>query len=319
MSEEKTPGDTPQPTGDTPQPTGETSQDRAQTPRPPLLRRTVERFKPRLVYAWQGVHTYSGTCKNCIESTFFLLAIAWALYVFVYTDWYKPSTERSQVVASARIEKAGQKEINGAEQKEINTAEQKGKAVALTTTIKVKNNGKAKLKVLSAHFNIIGYKIAERVNGSEDRQYQQAIADDLKNAQSHGWEMSMIRYFEKAERSPLQSGNLLLDSWLEPGEEYERVFNVYVPEGYDFVRLKLDTWVARDAPFIKLRSIDEIVKAGPYIDGNSMINAQLCINNCTLCFEDNWEPLDGNHKLHKEFVDAHGISHSDSQVEFSLW
>jgi hypothetical protein len=265
------------------------------------IRRLVGRQRPRLYKIGSGIQTYAEPCKNSVETIFFVLAIAWALYVFVYTDRYKPSVEHPQVVPTAQLERAGQK----------------GKAVALAARVKVKNTGKVKVKIVSAFFNVLGYMVVKR---EEDCPYTDVLKDDLANAMKHSWEMHMTRYYKRDGKRPLQCGNILLGSWLEPGEEYERVFTVYVPEGLDLVRMKLDIWMARDTAFISRRSVGEKVRSEWYIDEqDGTLNSKLSINNCTFCFTDNWQPLDAGDESHGQFLDKHGIFHGDSAVDLSLW
>lgn len=250
------------------------------------------------------VKTYSETCKNCVETIFFILAIAWALYVFAYTGWYLPSIERPQVVPTVQLEKVCQKE----------------KAVALAATVKVKNTGKVKIRVISALFNIKGCMVVQRGEESNDQLYSGAARNELKIAQDNGWDVDIIRHYKKVDWKSLQSGNLLQESWLEPGEEYERIFNAYVPEGIELVRMELNVWIAREATFIRTRTVNEKIKSELRIDDKvGTLSPVLSINNCILCSKDNWEDLNTGKESHREFLSTHGIQQNDSSVELSLW
>lgn len=276
-------------------------------PRPPLRQRILERIekqKPRLGKLAGGIRDYSEPCKNCVETAFFLLAIAWAFYVFVYTDRYKPSVEHPQVMPTAQLEKAGRK----------------GKAVAVRALVKVKNSGKVKSKIVAAYYNFYGHKLAPKGEQPGGQPYPAAAQLDLDNARKAGGETHPARFYQRVEATTLQSGNFLLDSWLEPGEEYERVFNVYVPEEFDSVQMALSAWVVRDAPFIRRRPAEEKIKADWAVDQNSgRLYPKLSINNCAWCFGDHWQPLNPADESHREFVEEHGIVQNDSNVELSFW
>ncbi|HWS54143.1 MAG TPA: hypothetical protein VN228_08455 [Pyrinomonadaceae bacterium] len=269
-----------------------------------MISEGITNQKARLRKVAAGVRDYSEPCKNCVETAFFLLAIAWAFYVFVYTDRYKPSIEHPQVTPSAQLEIAGRK----------------GQDVAVRAVVKVKNSGKVKSKIVAAFYNAYGHKVARKGEEAGGPPYPAVAQADLENAQKRGWETHTARHYQQTEATTLRSGNFLLNSWLEPGEEYERVFNLYVPEGFDSVRMALNVWVIRDAPFIRRRAAEETIRAAWGVDGQSgRLRPSLSINNCSFCFSDNWEPYAQENESHKEFVEYHGIVQNDANVELSFW
>ena len=182
-------------------------------------------------FAWLKSH--HDLIKSYVEVVAILAAGGWALYQFVYVEKIKPSHEPPEISITTTLQEVGRH----------------NDIAAISATITIQNKSKVRINVVSAYYNVSGYKIApvDSFQTSLDSYSKKILEKGPANS-----EVDVSRYFNATEETMIQSGRVLKDTWLLPDEEQTFNVPVYIPaNNFDLIKCDFAANVARDIEFIQ--------------------------------------------------------------------
>jgi len=241
--------------------------------------------------ALKNVTTGSRLINTWVQIGLGVAIFLWGMYAFFYEKQYVPSHMPPSVVIASSMQEMGHA----------------GDLMAIKGAITLRNTSKAKVWILSSWYTAYGFHITQSSRDGDG--YTRWVHAGVVSQQTY-----FPRHFNSSAEVVVNSTLTPEGEWLEPDEEWNGQFQLYVPPGkYESIMLEVNVQAAKDKRILGTKWL-----VGPDKDYPVLLPGQIWIQPCVKPSETEKDPAkcelvsELNTTRFKKLETKYSLFHADS-------